>query len=134
MATIDKDAKPWTLFEHVRKDLMKDCQDRGSPYEVAKQQLLHALRAAWADAGRDTAKWPLDGTHDSTATTAAKERLPDLVAAQAASQLVQRDEDQRQPAEHILDLVRRGRSAFVFVQGRAGCRKSTLANYTPPPP
>ena len=92
---LEQDAKPWALFQSVHKELMKDFLDRGSPYEVAKQQLLHALRTAWADAGHDTAKWPLDTQDDGTAAAPAEERLADMTASAAAWQLVRQDEDQQ---------------------------------------
>ena len=130
LVLLEQDAKPWTLFNAFAGALMKDFCDRGMPCELARERVLQVLRLSWVQAGHDSARWPLAKDEDINSSSHHTIDTADLAKAQAAWQLLRRDPDQREAADAIMGSLKQGSSAFIFVQGRAGCGKSTVAAYT----
>ena len=114
LVLVEQEAMPWTLFNAFSNDLMKDFLDRRMSPDVARIKLLHVLRFAWADAGFDPTRWPLEGTDLEQSGQQTGASTDDIVQAQTAWQLVRRDDDQVKAANGVMSRLRNEESVFCF--------------------
>ena len=129
---LEQDAQPITLYKRFEVNLMKDYLDRGLGPEAAQLQLRKALRASWLALGNDAEHFHLnqlgpcaDELPESAKSPPAlsDQRLPRL------GQLIAGDAAQQKVVDDVMSSTAADADQFLFVQGRAGSGKSTIATY-----
>eukprot|EP00959_Pyramimonas_sp_CCMP1952_P098248 2053758-Pyramimonas_sp.AAC.1 len=111
---------------------MKDFLDRGLGARAAQKNLMVLLRATWLQNGNSDENWKLgeitDGAPaDATAGPPSDTTTPTPTPTTALLARIRQCPGQRTAYDHILTCCHRRREAFVFVEGRAGTGKTTLA-------
>jgi len=127
LVLLEQDATPLTLYRKYEHVLLKDYLHGGLSMESAQRKLKQALRATWlsngnAEVGKEL---PWDTTDETLEDAqAAAPSAHNILGAQ-----IRKDLPQAQAANHILRLLEIGEEAYIFVEGRSGTGKSTLAKY-----
>ena len=128
LVLLEQDARPITLYKKFESPLMKDFLDRGLTSGHPKTELQRCLRASWLAVGHTEESWQLPATVSllvgPTDTTGADQRRSKKLYDQ-----IRKDPDQKAAAEAILKALDSGKDHFLFVQGRAGSGKTTVATY-----
>ena len=129
---LDQDASPNALYAKFETQLVKDHLDRGVSLSSARALLRKQLQDAWVSAGHSLEHWPLRVTRaPGVAPNAAiARRVPAAESAFAALQtLVRADSAQQAVADRVHTGIQANHEGFIFVEGRSGTGKSTLASY-----
>lgn len=128
---LEQDAAPITLFKRYEKHLMKDFLDRGLQPTTARRELLQTLHRNWRESGNLEQDWKLDAPDSQPPRDASPQTRCGPTAADGAraKSFVEACSAQRAVADHVLTCRSLRKESFVFVEGRAGTGKSTLATY-----
>ena len=121
-----QDSQPVTLFSQYRKPLMKDLRDSGWSDARAEAKLLQVLRDLWVQGGNAEHTWQLPFGQDG-ATSSLTSSASDDASAVAADALVAKDATQTAVLKRVLKATADRVELFLFVEGRSGTGKSTLA-------
>ncbi|CAK0798148.1 unnamed protein product [Prorocentrum cordatum] len=116
LVLLEQDAAPVSLYRKYERPLMKGFLDR----------------ATWLQNGNSDENWKLgeitDGAPaDATAGPPSDTTTPTPTPTTALLARIRQCPGQRTAYDHILTCCHRRREAFVFVEGRAGTGKTTLA-------
>ena len=132
LVLLEQDASPVTLFKAYERPLMKDYIDNGLSPDEARRRLIIELRASWMTNGNTSEAWPLDLALDAstrdhnphTTTPPQNDRSLDQLET-----LIFKNADQTRVATHLQACLSETTDHYIFVEGRAGTGKSTLATY-----
>jgi len=130
LVLLEQEAAPINLYKKYEHVLMKDFLDKGRSPATARKMLQMKLKASWLANGNAESSWELDldnipghNASDEICTTMSQ-KPRDI------HEMIAQDTNQNEAATYILSCVRQCKNTFVFVEGKAGTGKSTLAKYT----
>lgn len=130
LVLLEQEAAPVQLFKKYERHLMKDYLNRGLSPETAWRHLISALHASWLESGNQADAWQL-ATPTPTEPAAVSADQPKALTRtrEAVAKMVRSDKTQHAASNHILACMNKPENSFIFIGGRAGTGKSTLATH-----
>ena len=126
---VEQDARPRTLLAKFEKQLMKGFLNKGVSNAEARAKLNLALRHLCAGHPNTLIALGLQPLPPEATTGSMPLRTTSTQEAARLRQLLDCDPKQARAAMKVLASVASDQQCFIFINGRAGTGKTTLANY-----